>query len=263
MLNLQTLSIQSDFYSTFIKEDRWKYFVDGLGNTLVITLFAAIIGIILGFIVAVIRSSADKLKKQDNYKSFFGYIKARCSKTEGVKRISAGRLVFYIADAICKLYLIVIRGTPVLVQLLILNFWLLVSISEYKLLIAIIAFGVNSGAYVAEIVRAGIMSIDQGQEEAGRSLGLGFIQTMRCIILPQAFKNVLPALCNEAIVLLKETSISGYIAVLDLTKGGDIIRSLTYNPFPLFVVAAIYLIVVIVLTKLLGILERRMRSSER
>ena len=166
-------------------------------------------------------------------------------------------------DFLCRVYLTVIRGTPVVVQLLIIYFVIFGSVNISKGLVAIVAFGVNSGAYVAEIIRGGIMSVDKGQFEAGRSLGLGYGQTMIYIILPQAFKNVLPALGNEFIVLLKETSVSGYIALQDLTKGGDIIRSQTYTAFlPLIAVAGIYLAVVMLFSWLLGKLERRLKNNE-
>ena len=169
-----------------------------------------------------------------------------------------------ILNVICRVYLTVIRGTPTMVQLLIVFYVIFATIDPGKIVVAIIAFGMNSAAYVAEIVRSGIMSIDQGQFEAGRSLGLNYTQTMIKIILPQAVKNILPALGNELIVLLKETSISGYIGLMDLTRGGDIIRSQTYSAlFPLLVVAAIYLVIVCFLTYLVGRLERRLRTNER
>ena len=156
-----------------------------------------------------------------------------------------------------------IRGTPVVVQLLIIYFVIFGSVNIEKVPVAIMAFGLNSGAYVAEIFRSGIMSIDAGQFEAGRSLGFNYVQTMRYIIMPQAFKNVLPALGNEFIVLLKETSVAGYIALQDLTKGGDIIRSRTYDAFmPLIAVALIYLAMVLIFTKLVNMLERRLRNSD-
>ena len=168
-----------------------------------------------------------------------------------------------ILNVIAKIYLTVIRGTPVVVQLMIMYYIILAS-SNNKLLVGMIAFGVNSGAYVAEIVRSGIMSIDPGQFEAGRSLGFNYVQTMRYVIIPQALKNVLPALANEFIVLLKETSVAGYIAMQDLTKGGDIIRGVTYSPFmPLIGVALIYLVMVMFFTFLVNKLERRLRNSER
>ncbi|MBO5341232.1 MAG: amino acid ABC transporter permease [Lachnospiraceae bacterium] len=224
----------NDFYLNFIKEDRWKYIVDGLGVTLEVTLFAVLIGIALGFIVAIIRSTHDK----------------------------TGKMKFL--NWLCNIYLTVIRGTPVLVQLLIIYFVIFGSVRVDKVLVAVIAFGINSGAYVAEIVRGGIMSIDAGQFEAGRSLGFNYTQTMIHIILPQALKNVLPALGNEFIVLLKETSVAGYIALEDLTKGADIIRSQTFSPMmPLLAVAAIYLAFVMMLSWLIKVLERRLRNSER
>ena len=168
-----------------------------------------------------------------------------------------------IPNLICKIYLTVVRGTPAMVQLLIFYYIILVSVNS-KILVAIIAFGLNSAAYVAEVIRSGINSIDKGQFEAGRSLGLNYRQTMTSIVLPQAFKNALPALCNEFISLIKETSISGYIAIVDLTKAGDIIRSNTYDAFlPLITVAIIYLVIVIALTSVANALERRLRANER
>ena len=167
-------------------------------------------------------------------------------------------------NAICNVYLTVIRGTPTMVQLLIMYYVIFASSNLNKVVVAFLAFGINSGAYVAEIVRSGIMSIDRGQLEAGRSLGFSYASTMWYIIMPQAFKNVLPALANEFIVLLKETSICGYIGLMDLTRGGDIIRSRTYNAFmPLLAVALIYLILVMILSALVRQLERRLRNSER
>ncbi len=222
------------FRQNFIEADRWKYLADGLGTTLLITLLAVTIGMLLGFFVAVIRAT---------------YLRT-------------GR--FRIADWFCRLYLTVIRGTPVVVQLLIIYFVIFASVPISKTFVAVIAFGINSGAYVAEIVRGGIMAIDTGQLEAGRSLGLNYARTMIYIILPQALKNVLPALANEAIVLLKETSVAGYIAIADLTKGGDIIRSQTFSAFlPLLAVAVIYLVMVVVLTKLVGLLEGRLAANDR
>ena len=222
------------FYTNFIKDDRYMYLVKGLGNTLAITFLAVLLGIALGFLVAIIRSTYDKTGK--------------------------GRIL----NLICKIYLTVIRGTPMMVQLMIMCYVVFGKYNMSKLIVATLAFGINSGAYVAEIVRSGIMSIDSGQLEAGRSLGFGYAQTMWYIIMPQAFKNVLPALANEFIVLLKETSVCGYIGMMDLTRGGDIIRSRTYEAFmPLIAVAIIYLIMVVVLSWLVGKLERRLRTSER
>lgn len=232
----------STFYRCFIEDNRYMYLVRGVGNTLLITLFALLIGVALGVIVALIRTSYDK--------------------NRDVLR-GPGRFLLAFADLICRIYLTIVRGTPVVVQLLLGIFVILVSLGN-DVAIACIVFGVNSGAYVAEIIRSGIMSIDNGQFEAGRSLGFNYIQTMRHIIIPQAFKNVLPALANEFIVLLKETSIAGYAGVIDLTKGGDIIRGRTFEAFmPLIAVAIIYLIMVMFFTWLVGKLERRLRSSER
>lgn len=226
-------TLQEKLYDNFIKDNRYLYIVKGLGNTIVITLLAVVIGIVLGFIIAIVRTSHDR---------------------------NGG---FTILNAICRCYLTVIRGTPVMIQLLIIYYVILASATN-KIMVAAIAFGLNSGAYVAEIVRSGIMSVDIGQFEAGRSLGLNYKQTMMSIILPQALKNILPALLNEVISLLKETSISGYIGLMDLTKGGDIIRSNTYEAFlPLIVVALIYLVLVMLLSYGASKLERRMRNNER
>lgn len=221
------------FYLNFIKDDRWMYLSRGLIVTLKITFFAVIMGLLIGFCVAMIRSAYE----------------------------NTGKLK--ILNNICNLYLAIIRGTPVLIQLLIIYFVIFESISIDKTLAAILAFGINSGAYQAEIFRSGIQSIPRGQFEAGRSLGFNYIQTMTTIIMPQAFKNVLPTLANEFIVLLKETSIAGYIALEDLTKGGDIIRSRTYTAFmPLMAVAIIYLVLVLGLTYLVSLLERRLSKNE-
>ena len=225
--------LKKEFILNFIEDNRWKYIVDGLKITLIVTIFAVLIGVLLGFLIAIVRTTHDKTGK------------------------------LKILNAICKVYLTVIRGTPVVVQLMIIYFIIFGSVDISKVLVAIIAFGINSGAYVAEIFRSGIMSIDNGQFEAGRSLGFNYAQTMMYIIMPQAFKNVLPTLCNDFISLLKETSVSGYIALQDLTKGGDIIRSRTYDAFmPLIAVALIYLAMVMIFTKLVSLLERRLRNSD-
>lgn len=223
-----------EFTLNFINDDRYLYIVEGLGNTILITIFAALLGILIGFLTAIIRSNHDKT----------GHMK--------------------VGNMICRIYLTVMRGTPTMIQLLIIYYVIFASVNVPKVLVAIIAFGLNSGAYVAEIVRSGIMSVDEGQFEAGRSLGLNYRQTMQFVILPQAFKNVLPALGNEFIVLLKETSISGYIGLTDLTHGGDIIRGITYSAFmPLIAVALIYLLVVTLLSYGVNKLERRLRVNER
>ena len=220
--------------STFFEKSRWVYLVKGLGTTLLITVLAVVIGIVLGFIIAIIRSTNQR----------------------------TGRLK--IPNLICRLYLTIVRGTPMVVQLLIIYFVVFSSVNISKIFVAVIAFGLNSAAYVAEIVRSGIMSVDVGQYEAGSSLGFGYARTMVSIILPQALRNILPALGNEAIVLLKETSVSGYIALNDLTKGGDTIRSQTYEAFlPLIAVALIYLIMVVGLSALVNRLERRLSNDKR
>ena len=226
-------SLQKELYLNFIKDDRWTYLTEGLKNTLVVTFFAVLVGILIGFTVASVRSTNEKTGK------------------------------LKILNVICKAYLTVIRGTPVMLQLLIIYYGVFASASVDKIIVAIMAFGLNSGAYVAEIFRSGIMSVDNGQFEAGRSLGFNYFQTMVYIIVPQAFKNVLPALGNEFIVLLKETSVSGFIALQDLTKGGDIIRSQTYSTWtPFLMVAAIYLVMVMIFTKLVNLLERRLQNSD-
>ena len=222
------------FTRNFIDGGNWHYIAEGLLNTIKITFFAVLLGIVIGLIVGTIRSTYDKTHK----------LKA--------------------LNFLCNIYLTVIRGTPVLVQLLIIYYVIFASVRIDKVLVAVLAFGINSGAYVAEIFRSGILSIENGQFEAGRSLGFNYPQTMWYIVMPQAFKNVLPALCNEFIALLKETSIAGYIGIQDLTKGGDIIRSRTYSAFmPLLAVAALYLIIVLIFTQLIKILERRLRQNER
>ena len=226
------------FIANFITDNRWKYFTNGLGTTYVVSFFAVILGVVIGVLIAVVRSSADKLDRPP--------------------------LVVKILNVICKLYLTVIRGTPAMIQLLIMYYIVFGSVDVSKRLVAILTFGINSGAYVAEIIRSGIMSVDQGQFEAGRSLGLTYVQTMWYIIIPQAFKNVLPALGNEFITLLKETSICGYIALTDVTHGANTVRSQTYEPYmPLFAAALIYLVSVSVLLALISRLERRMRVNER
>lgn len=221
------------FTLNFITDNRWEYLFYGLLTTLYITFFALILGLVLGFFIAMVKSV---------YKE-------------------TGKLKYL--DKICDIYLTVIRGTPVVVQLLIIYFVIFASARVDKTFVAIITFGINSGAYQAEIFRSGIESIPKGQFEAGRSLGFNYPQTMILIILPQAFKNILPTLGNEFISLLKETSVAGYIALEDLTKGGDIIRSRSYSPFmPLLAVGLIYLLLVMLLTYGIKVLERRLKQSE-
>ena len=236
------LEMRDEFIKCFITKDRWRYIVQGLGNTLKIALVAVLLGIVIGSVVAIIRSTHDK--------------------TIDRMRPGVGKVLLQIGDFICRVYLTVIRGTPVMIQILIM-FFVIFSTARDGTPVAMLTFGINSGAYVAEIIRGGIMAVDEGQNEAGRSLGLNFAQTMLYIIIPQALKNVLPALANEFIVLLKETSVACYVAVNDLTKGGEIIRSQTYiQAMPLLIVAALYLIMVVFFSHLVSKLERRLRSSD-
>ncbi|MDO4789209.1 MAG: amino acid ABC transporter permease [Johnsonella sp.] len=217
------------FVINFIKDERWRYLWNGLWVTLLVTFFAVLMGLVLGSLVAAVRSTYEHTGK------------------------------LRIADLICRIYLTVIRGTPVVVQLLIIYFVIFQSVRISKIAVAIVAFGINSGAYQAEIFRSGIQSVPKGQFEAGRSLGFNYLQTMILIIMPQAVRNIIPTLANEFIVLLKETSIAGYIALEDLTKGADIIRSRTYSAFmPLLAVALIYLFLVVVLSYGVKKLERRL-----
>ncbi len=233
-LGRQWNNIKNDFYDNFIEDNRYMYIVKGLGITLLITFLAVLLGIVLGFTTAIIR----------------------CTNTK------TGKLKFL--NAVAKAYLTVIRGTPVVVQLMIMFFVILAPLGVNKIVAAVLCFGINSGAYVAEIVRGAIESINDGQMEAGRSLGFNYVQTMWYIILPQAFKTCLPSLANEFIVLLKETSVASYIGINDLTRGGNIIRSVTFSAFmPLVAVAIIYLIMVMFLSYLVSKLERRLRKSDR
>lgn len=227
------MSLWEQIRQNLIEGDRYMYIVKGLGITLEITVFSAIIGLIIGILLALIKVVAADSKKMKPL------------------------------DWFASLYLTIIRGTPMVVQLFIMYYIVITVPQVSKVIVAIVAFGINSGAYVAEIVRAGIMSVDRGQMEAGRSLGLSKKTTMIKIILPQAIKNILPALGNEFITLIKETSVAGFIGIQDLSKAGDVIRSQTQSPYiPLLMVAAIYLIIVIGLTSLLGRLERRLRKSD-
>ena len=238
----QISPLAADFKLNFLDDNRWSYLLNGLLVTLEITFVAVLLGIAIGVLVATVRSTWDQ--------------------NEQNMRKGIGKTVLSFFNSICKIYLTVIRGTPVVIQLMIM-YYIIFASSRNGVLIAMLAFGINSGAYVAEIIRGGIMSVDRGQLEAGRSLGFNYVQTMRHIIIPQAMKSVLPALANEFIVLLKETSVSGYVAVKDLTKGGDIIRGVTYSAFmPLIAVAIIYLIMVMFFTWLVRKLERRLRNSD-
>jgi len=236
--------LKETFILCFVDDNRWKWLVDGFKSSIIITFFSLVIGLLLGILVATVRSSYDK-----NAESLS-------------KRKNIGTIFFKLINSICKIYITVIRGIPAVVQLLIWYFVILATESN-STLVAIIAFGFNSGAYVAEIFRGGIMSIDKGQFEAGRSLGFNYVQTMLHIIVPQMFKVVLPTLLNEAIALLKETSIAGYVGIMDLTKAGDLIRGRTFEAFmPLIMVALIYLATVIILSSIVSSIERRLRKSD-
>ena len=226
--------LKSQFILNFITDNRWMSLVNGLAVTLIITFFAVILGFVLGFGVAVIRNVYDNTKKL----KFLNFL--------------------------CNIYITVIRGTPVVVQLLIIYFVIFSSVRIDKSFAAILAFGINSGAYQAEIFRSGINSVPKGQMEAGRSLGFSYPQTMITIIMPQAIKNILPTLANEFIVLMKETSVAGYIALDDLTKAGDVIQSRTYSAMmPFLAVALLYLIMVMLFSYLVKLLERRLARSGR
>lgn len=227
--------LANNFYKTFIVEDRYLNFLQGLGNTLVIALFATLIGIIIGMLIAIIK----------------------------VYHYQTGK--WKIPNGICTAYTAVIRGTPMVVQLMIMYYLAFASApAEMAIPVAILSFGINSGAYVSEIVRGGILAVDRGQMEAGRSLGLTQGQTMKSIVLPQAIKSILPALGNEFITLLKETSVVGYIAIVDLTRAGDIVRTRTFEPFfSLISVAVVYFILVMGISWLLKKAERRLAKSDR
>ncbi len=227
-------SFGDKLYQNFIKDDRYKSLLQGLGITLLITLFAEIIGLALGLLIAFVRYTHDKLH------------------------------ILKIGNIFANLYLTIIRGTPSVIQLLIIYYVIFATANINKILIATIAFGLNSAAYVAEIIRAGWNSVDSGQYEAGRAMGFNYFETMHMFILPQALKNVVPTLGNEFIVLLKETAISGYIGIFDLTRAGDYIRSRTYEALlPLLTVALIYLIIVIIMSYIVSLIERRLKKNEK
>ncbi len=235
--------LYEQFYNTVIDNDYWQMLLQGLWATIVIAFFAAILGIVLGFLVAMVRSTTEMTLR-------------------GKKCRKPGDFIIKVIDKICGIYVTVIRGTPMLVQLMIM-YYIIFASSRNGMLAAILAFGINSGAYVSEIVRGGIMSVDKGQFEASRSLGFNYRSTMINIILPQALKSVLPALGNEFIVLFKETSVAGYIAIMDLTYMANLIISKTYDAFfPLIIIAAIYLVIVLILSFFLKKLERRLRNSD-
>lgn len=234
--------VKAEFILNFVSRSRWKLLLSGLENTLLMTFFALCIGILIGVLIALIRTAWDSNKAK--------------------MKPGLGRFFVSLLNKICVLYTTVIRGTPMVVQLLIL-YYIVFASSSNGLAVATLSFGINSGAYVSEIIRSGIMSVDKGQMEAGRSVGLNYAQTMWYIIAPQVLKNVLPTLANEFITLLKETSVAGYVAVADLTFAGNRIRGVTYSAFmPLIAVALIYLLMVTLLTWLVGKLERRLRQGD-
>jgi ABC-type amino acid transport system permease subunit len=245
-INLDGLSaLVTEYKEVMIDGNRYQLLFDGLANTFIITFGALAIGIVLGIVVAAVRTSFDKNKEAMQLRKGIGYY------------------ILALLNGICKFYLTVTRGTPVVVQLMI-SYFIIFAAADDGVPVAIFAFGINSGAYVAEIFRAGIMSVDHGQFEAGRSLGFNYFQTMRFIVIPQMFKAVLPTLCNEFIALIKETSVAGYVGVMDLTKAGNTIAGRTFEYFiPLLTVAAIYLVMVMILSWLVGKLERRLRKSDR
>ena len=236
-------SLKQGFIKTFIRDNRYKVFLEGFKNTMIITIVAALIGIVLGVIVSFVHSLAENAR--DKHQDSFG---AKC---------------LMVLDKICAAYVAVVRGTPLAIQLMIMTF-IVMSGFPNKVLVCCIAFGINSGAYVSEVIRGGIGSVDYGQTEAGRSLGPSQLGTLRLIVLPQAIKNILPALCNEAIAVLKETSIVGMVAVVDLTRAGDLVRSRTMSPyFTLISVAIVYFVLVFGLSKAVQRFERRLAKSDR
>lgn len=244
-MNEWLADVKAQFVLNFISDNRWKNISTGFFNTIIITVFAALIGVVIGMVVAAVRTTYDKNRESMARSNKIGYV------------------IMSVINAICKIYLTIFRGTPMVVQLLIMYFIVFAS-SKNGVGVATVAFGINSGAYVAEIFRGGIMSIDNGQFEAGRSLGFNYIQTMLIIVMPQVFKSILPTLLNEFIALLKETSVAGYVGITDLTRGGNIIRGVTFSAFmPLIGVALIYLIMVMLLTCLVGKIERRLKKNER
>lgn len=221
--------IRENIYNSFIYQDRYKYYLTGLGNTIIMAFFACLIGVILGLILSLVIDYNEKTGK------------------------------LYLLSAFARMYIGIIRGTPALLQLMILYYIIFKSVTINIVVVGIISFGLNSGAYVSQIIRSGLISIPKGQEEASTMLGFNYFQTMKYVILPQALRNVLPALGNEFITLLKETSVAGYIGILELTKASDIVASSTYDYFfPLLIVAIIYLILTLGLTKLLNFFERRL-----
>lgn len=239
------MTLKDQVMQALVAHDNYMLILKGLGNTILITVIAAIIGIVLGVVCGIFRASYDK--NQERMK----------------RRGGTGYYLMTFLNFFIKLYVTVIRGTPTVIQLMIAYFLIFAS-AQNGIPVAIFAFGLNSGAYVSEIIRGGVMSVDEGQFEAGRSLGFSYVQTLWYVIIPQVFKSVFPALENEFITLFKETSIAGYVGIRDVTKAGDIIRATTYQALvPLILIAGIYLVLVLLLEYVGGKLERRMRQDER
>ena len=242
-MELWLLEQKDLFYRNFIEDHRWKYLESGLGVTLEVTLFALMLGTVIGILCAIVRTAYDQNRKE----------------------LAPGPLLrcFGLLNGLVRVYVTVIRGTPVVLQLLI-GYFIIFVTSTNMVLVASLVFGINSGAYITEIIRSGILSVDGGQFEAGRSLGLSYSETMGLIVIPQAFLIVRPTLANEMIALLKETAVCGYIGLMDLTKAGDIIRGRTFSAFmPLIAVALIYLALVMLFGWMTGILEQKLRTGER
>lgn len=226
------MNLFENLYKTLIYDNRYLFFLEGIKNTLIIAFFAGIIGVIIGIIIALIKNYHEKTNK------------------------------LKILNFLVSCYVNIIRGTPTILQLMIIYYVMFASVEINIVFVGILAFGINSGAYVSEIIRAGINSIDKGQIEAGSSLGLNYPQIMRYIIMPQAIKNILPALGNEFITLVKETSVGAYIGIIELTKASDIVASRTYEYFfPLIIAAIIYLIITLSLSKLISIMERKLNNA--
>lgn len=226
------ISIWDSFYSSVIYDNRYKYILEGLFNTITIAFFAVIIGVVIGIAIALIRNYYDKTNK------------------------------LKLLNSLAKLYVNIIRGTPVILQLMIIYYVIFKSVDINIVIVGILAFGINSGAYVSEIIRAGINSIDKGQMEAGYSLGFTYSKVMQYILMPQAIRNILPALGNEFITLLKETSVGAYIGIIELTKASDIIASRTYDYFfPLIIIAMVYLVLTLGLSKLVNMMEAKLNND--
>ena len=223
--------IRENIYNSFIYQDRYKYYLTGLGNTIIMAFFACLIGVILGLILSLVIDYNEKTGK------------------------------LYLLSTFARMYIEIIRGTPALLQLMILYYIIFKSVNINIVVVGIISFGLNSGAYVSQIIRSGLISIPKGQEDASTMLGFNYYQTMKYVIMPQALRNVLPALGNEFITLLKETSVAGYIGILELTKASDIVASSTYDYFfPLIIIAIIYFAITLSLTKLFSRIERRLNN---